>query len=122
MPPRARAQALSRRHRFTGPGAFGPALRSGRKVRGDTLVLHAARASGDASRVGIALSRRHVPSAVARNRIKRIVREAFRRHPLKHCEIHCVFALRERVRPEALVRLPDEVARLLDELQRAERR
>ena len=91
-------------------------------MRGETLVLHAARAPGDASRIGITLSRRHVPSAVARNRIKRIVREAFRRHLLKHRGIDCVVALRDRPRPESMVRLSEEIGRLLDDLQRAEPR
>lgn len=43
------------------------------------LVLALQRADGDA-RVGMAISRRHARTAVERNRIKRLVREAFRRH------------------------------------------
>lgn len=122
MPPRARAHALSRRHRFAGPGAFGPVLRGGRKLRGDDLVLHAVPGAGAASRIGVALSRRHVRSAVHRNRIKRVVREAFRRHPLKGCGLDCVVAIRRRIEPSAMRGLPQEVLRLLDQLHAAERR
>lgn len=32
------------------------------------------------ARLGLAISRRHIPTAVKRNRVKRVVRESFRRH------------------------------------------
>jgi ribonuclease P protein component len=39
------------------------------------------RANGrDYARLGLAISRRHIVSAVKRNRVKRVVRESFRRH------------------------------------------
>ena len=117
MPPRARAQALPRRHRFTAQGSFEPVLRSGRKARGEHVVIHAARGAADASRVGVALSRRYVPSAVERNLIKRIVREAFRRHPLKTSGVDFVVAVRSRMDRVARMGLREEVGRLLDELQ-----
>jgi ribonuclease P protein component len=115
MPPGARAQALPRRHRFTTQGAFGPVLRTGRKARGNHLVIHASASATGASRIGVALSRRHVPSAVERNRIKRVVREAFRRHPVKCAGIDCVVMVRHRLDPG--LALGTEVRRLLDELQ-----
>jgi len=122
MPPRRRVQALSRRHRFTSQGSFGPILRSGSKFRGENLVLHALPAPAGASRLGIALSRRLVPLAVERNRVKRVVREAFRRHGAKDSGHDCVVALRAAVGSIPGRELMRELATLLDQLQRAGRR
>ena len=116
MPPRARAQSLSRRHRFTAQGSFGPVLRSGRKLRGDALVVHAVAGMAGPSRLGVALPRRHVRSSVERNRIKRIVREAFRRHPLKDLGIDCVVAARAGIDSVEASLLRRELGRLFDQL------
>jgi len=121
MPPRERAHALSRRHRITPQGSFGPILRSGRKLRGERLVVHALPGRG-CSRLGIALTRRLVPLAVDRNYVKRAVRDAFRRHGVKHSALDCVVALRARVERAAVPELVRELMQLLDELQRSEPR
>lgn len=47
------------------------------RVSDDRLTLYVARTTGDQARLGIAASRR-LGNAVARNRIKRLIREAFR--------------------------------------------
>ncbi len=47
----------------------------------DAFFTLLARPNGTAcSRLGLAISRRHLRTAVARNRVKRIVRESFRHH------------------------------------------
>lgn len=120
MPPGVRAQSFPRRHRFTTQGAFGPVLRSGRKARGDNLVIHASPSGAGASRIGVAVSRRHVASSVERNRIKRIVREAFRRHPVKGSAIDCVVMVRHRL--DRGLALGAEVGRLLDQVYAANAR
>ena len=71
------------RHRFHARGAFGPALRSARKVRGSVALIHVVAGRPGISRLGIAVTRRVAPSSVVRNRMKRVVRELFRRHPAK---------------------------------------
>jgi ribonuclease P protein component len=119
--PRERAHALSRRHRIAPQGSFGPILRSGRKFRGENLVLHA-RPGGPCSRIGVALARRLVPLAVNRNRVKRAVREAFRRHEVKHAAFDCVVAPRARMDHVAVAELVRELTALLDELRRSEPR
>jgi ribonuclease P protein component len=53
-------------------------LSSGRRRRGEALVLQL-RANGlSYGRLGLIVPKRHVPLAVDRNRIKRLVREWFR--------------------------------------------
>jgi len=112
MPRAPRPEGLGRRHRFSVPGSFGAVLRSPRKQRIAGTVLHIAAGSG-LSRLGVALTRRLLPRAVDRNRVKRIVREAFRRHGVREAGLDLVLALRER--PELRkAGWPAEVRALLD--------
>ena len=68
------------------------------------------------ARLGIALTRRLVPSALGRNRLKRIVRETFRRHAVKSGGFDCVITLRERIGSERESDLRTEVLALFDQL------
>ena len=115
MPHAGRPQGYSRRYRFAARGSFGPVLGGLRKSRGALAVVHAVAGAPGRSRLGVALTRRLVPSAVDRNRVRRIVREVFRRHALKHVGVDCVVALRTRWADdgEAFAR---EVAALFDQV------
>jgi len=79
-------------------------------------MLHVAPSPG-ASRFGVALTRRMVPLAVARNRLKRVAREVFRRHAAKGARLDLVLML--RVRPAAEEAFAQELAQLLDQATRA---
>jgi ribonuclease P protein component len=116
MPRSARRQGYSRRHRFTTRGSFGPVLRASRKLRGELAVLHVAPGRGAHSRLGIALTRRLVASSVDRNRVKRVVREVFRRHPAKALGLDCVMMLRARYRDGESAAIAAEFGALLDQL------
>jgi ribonuclease P protein component len=118
----ARKEGLSRRHRFSERGSFVPALHGPRKLRSRLVILHAVDVRGSHSRLGIALTRRLVPSAVHRNQVKRLVREAFRAHPLKACGLDCVVSLRERYQPESREQLRGAVVALFDQLASSHRR
>jgi ribonuclease P protein component len=111
-----RDEGLARRHRFSIQGSFGAVLRSPRKVRGAGAILHIATGTPGISRLGIALTRKLLPRAVDRNRVKRIVREAFRRHAAKAAGLDVVVALRERPDTGAASAWPAEVRLLLDRL------
>ena len=111
-----RAEGFSRRHRFSARGSFGPALRSPRKLRGASVVLNAVEGHGTAARLGIALTRRMVPDAVDRNRLKRIIRDEFRRHGVKNRGIDCVVALRKPFDPGLASALREELRQLFDQL------
>lgn len=110
----ARKEGLSRRHRFHARGAFAPVLRGSRKLRGQGAVVHIAPGRAGVSRLGVALTRRVAPSAVHRNRIKRMLRELFRRHPSKFAGLDLVVALREPAGGVAWEALASEVRALLD--------
>ena len=117
MPPRGeRAEGYPRRHRFTTRGSFAPVLR-GRKIRGQLATLHVLASPGGVSRFGVALTRKLVSSAVNRNRVKRGLRELFRRHPMKGMGIDCVVMLREKVDGRSIANVVREVAVLLDRVE-----
>jgi ribonuclease P protein component len=122
MPRHARKEGFSRRHRFAQRGSFGPVLRSPRKIRGRLAVVHAVAGASAVSRLGIALTRRLVPSSLERNRIKRMVREAFRRHEVRDAGLDCVVTLRSRFDPATAEELRSEVASLFDQLRNTDRR
>jgi ribonuclease P protein component len=55
-------------------------FQSGRRSA-DTHFVILSRANGlDRGRLGLAISGRHIASAVKRNTVKRVIRESFRRH------------------------------------------
>ena len=50
------------------------------KVADSSLLILAKPADGSLSRLGLVVAKKNIPTAVQRNRIKRIVRETFRKH------------------------------------------
>ena len=116
MPRSVRTEGYSRRHRFHARGSYGPVLRSPRKARGRLAVVHASPAPGGVSRLGIALTRRSLPNATDRNRVRRLVREVYRRHVVKDSGLDCVVTLRDGFRPAEMQALKDEVAALFGQL------
>ena len=111
----ARAEGLSRRHRFSVQGSFGTILRSARKFRSPHAVLHVTAGKPGISRFGIALARRQAPLAVQRNRFKRALREAFRRHAVKRAGLDLVVLMRSRFERDEEPALVREVVSLFDQ-------
>ena len=122
MPRSARNEGYSRRHRFSARGSFGAVLRGSRKLRGRFAVIHVAPGRSGQSRLGVALTRRLVPLSVDRNRVKRLVRDAFRRHAAKRAGFDCVVALRERFDASQSAAMVEEINSLLAQLPRSEAR
>ena len=114
MPRQARPEGYSRRHRFTEQGGFGPVIRGSRKVRGQLAMLHVGPAPQGISRFGVALTRRMIPRAVDRNRVRRLAREVFRRHAAKAAGLDVVLMMRSRLAVEAEPAFIAELSGLLD--------
>ena len=79
-------------------------------------MIHAAPGIPGRSRLGIALTRRNVASSVHRNRLKRLVREAFRTHPVKRAGLDLIVMLRERYEPRTEGDVILEIRGLMDDL------
>ena len=116
MPTAGRPQGFSRRHRFAARGSFGPVLASTRKLRGALAVVHAVPGAPGRSRLGLALTRRLLPSSVERNRVRRIAREVFRRHAVKRAGLDCVVAMRAPLPRAGASALARELETLFDQL------
>jgi ribonuclease P protein component len=70
--------------RLTGKAPYDRLFKEGRKSA-DAHVLVLARSNGaDSPRLGLAIGRKHFRSGVARNRVKRVIKESFRLH---QCEL-----------------------------------
>lgn len=54
------------------------------KVSGRHALILARRTDTACSRLGLVVAKKHIRSAVRRNRVKRLVREHFRQHPPSH--------------------------------------
>lgn len=74
------AASLQRVHRLTRPSDFQAVFKNGRRFSDSQFVILVRPNGLEHARLGLAISRRYLPTAVARNRVKRIVRESFRRH------------------------------------------
>jgi ribonuclease P protein component len=57
---------------------FTAVLRTGRPFRTPLLTVYVATRAGGPPRLGVAAGKRYSPLAVKRNRVKRLLREAFR--------------------------------------------
>ena len=74
--PRARPSSFPKSARLRRRVEFARVFDDGRRVASPALALHWM--PGPATRLGIAVSRKVDPNAVGRNRIKRVLRDAFR--------------------------------------------
>ncbi len=79
MRPRRPNQGLPSAARLRRPEQFKLTLRSPRRKRGVWFTVAASLNSAGRSRIGVVVPRRVVAKAVQRNRLKRIVRDTFRR-------------------------------------------
>lgn len=110
-----RKEGLSRRHSFTARDSFRLLLKGPRKLRGRLAVLHVAPAQAGVSRFGISVPKRSAKSSVQRNRIKRLARELFRKHPAKHAGVDLVVTLTNHFEVGQARALIEELSVLLDD-------
>jgi len=74
-----RSEAFHRRARLSGGVAFGALLRSRRTARSERFLVQAVLNCEGFARLGIVVGKRVARRAVDRSRLKRLVRETFRR-------------------------------------------
>ena len=73
------AHAFPRTARVRAKAEYDRVFANGRRIAAPEFVLHVL-ADGQPARLGLAVSRKVDPEAVGRNRIKRVLRDAFRHH------------------------------------------
>ncbi len=72
-------------------------LRDGARLGQDALGLRLLQNDHAFGRIAIAVPKRILKLAVDRNRIKRVIREAFRQHDVRRCNIDVLITLRSKV-------------------------
>ncbi len=75
----ATGEAFPRSARLVKAEDFKQVFQHNRRIADDCLTLLVARSPGTQSRIGFAIARKQIRRAVDRNRIKRLLRESFRR-------------------------------------------
>lgn len=71
---------LRKHHRLLDTAAFGRVFKKARRDRDKWFTVLSRRNTLDTARLGLAISKKQCRAAMARNRIKRVVRESFRQH------------------------------------------
>jgi ribonuclease P protein component len=122
VPSRSAAPRRTKRGRLSRSAEFERVYRQGRSHGNRHFVLHAfpREAAGDEPRLGVSVSRK-VGGAVDRNRVKRLLREAFRREaPRLPAGLDVVIVARpdvlELVEREGLAGVQAAIAELVDKV------
>jgi ribonuclease P protein component len=95
------------------PEEFERVLRN-KAITDKWLALHSTENTTGSNRLGIIVSKRVVAKSVARNRIKRAIREVFRQSPLVEVDsLDFVIRLRRNLREEETMEFRRSLSRLL---------
>ena len=112
-------QCLRPAERLRHPREFQEVFQHGKKLVAPTFILYLLPTSASHSRLGLAVSKR-VGNAVVRNRIKRLLRELFRRHKgLLQPGYDVVFVARQGAADAPLAEYTQQFLRLLHRSQRS---
>ncbi len=110
--------SFGRKRRLADKASFAGVLSSRQRVAGGRVALQVAANKGAQGRLGIAVAKRHVRRSVDRNRLKRMMREAFRNHPIKYLDVDLFISVRVRVasskRSDERITLRAEIDALLE--------
>ena len=75
-----RTHGLSRKERLVNPADFARVYKAGKRAAGRTLVLYVLNNGENLNRVGFSVGTKRAGGVVRKNRIKRLLREAYRRN------------------------------------------
>ena len=73
-------ESFSRSSRLTHAGDFKQVFQNNIRVSDDCFTILVAKQQGLTARIGFAVAKKQIKRAVDRNRLKRLIRESFRRH------------------------------------------
>jgi ribonuclease P protein component len=83
--------------RLSKPSQFRTVFSSDKRSTDSQFLVIAAENGLDTARLGLAISKRSIRTAVSRNRIKRLVRESFRRNRAKLVGLDVVVVAQKRI-------------------------
>ncbi|MCS5712762.1 ribonuclease P protein component [Candidatus Berkiella aquae] len=69
-----------KKNRLLVPSDFQQVFKTGRRQKGAMFTIICTANALPYARLGLAIAKRYIPSAVARNRVRRIIRESFRHY------------------------------------------
>jgi ribonuclease P protein component len=101
---------FSRAMRMNSPGDFSRVFRSGKRTGGGGLTVLTIENSVGHPRLGLAVAKKHLKLACHRNRLKRIIREAFRQNQSAFANLDIVVLSRADIKK----RDSDEIRAALD--------
>lgn len=90
---------FQRKHRLTSAADFSRVFKTSRRSRDSQFVILARDNDRAHSRLGLAISRKAVKTAVARNRVKRVIRANFREHAELLAGLDVVVLAQKAIRP-----------------------
>lgn len=91
------AARFTKRARLLTAAQFDVAFKQGRRINAGAFTAVIAPNGLDFARVGFALSKKHAPHSVQRNRVRRILRERFRLQQQTMSAVDLVLMLRGRL-------------------------
>ena len=89
--------SFGRNRRLTDKASFTRVLGSRQRESVGRVALQIVANEGPGARLGLSVAKRHVKRAVDRNRVKRMMREAFRTHPIKRLNADLFISIRVRL-------------------------
>ena len=95
------AARYTKRVRLLKAAQFDAAFKRGKRVNTPVFTAVIAHNDLDFARLGFALSKKHAPHAVQRNRVRRLLREWFRLQQADLAPVDLVLMLRSRLPAEA---------------------
>ena len=115
----ASRQDFSRRYRLTRPEEYRHVSRRARRLSSECFTVLLRKNRLGHPRLGMAIARKHVRSAVRRNRVKRALREAFRCRRRRLADYDMVFISRPALAGKNERELHALVDRLFNEIERS---
>ena len=88
---------FARHQRLTRPDEFKAVFNNARRVGDDCFSVLGHNNDKGFARLGLAIAKKHIKRAVARNRIKRLIRESFRQHQDELTGLDIIVTLRRDV-------------------------
>jgi ribonuclease P protein component len=98
--------------------AYAAVFADAQRLSAGCFLLLYAPSAASGPRLGLAIARRHAPTAVERNRVKRLVRESFRQRWKDLAPVDAVLMLRAPTLPVSAATLRNALDGLWDRLSR----